>query len=413
MDQFQVPNFPHATPNASTTYENETWPTTTVAADQPMDTVMVNPARIQTYLTIVTGLFCNVMAVVVYTRPGCGRRLTPFTLLITTLSWVDLAAMLSYLVRKGVNAVIADATHPAYCDLFGFLTNFYPIASGCMTALLSVERYTALVKPFKYQNLFAVTKVRCMTMVMLCMSALIASLPFLRIGSYQRVLYHGVMSCKLFWQPSETATYCVHFVIYSTCGWSLLAIVIACNVRVVFELFRMKRKVAAMVPGFQMYQGREVRFVRTTLATTLLFVICWLPWMVTFTLMKLGIKTTLVGDILASHLLLANHTLDPIVFLVSKNSVRSKVLQLIGRSRDGVIGIYSLTPFTASSDPKKGASTAGRNHTTAETQTTAMNTPQPPCQSSARVHDIFITTFPQWRNVLDLRDATNNGSDMV
>lgn len=146
-----------------------------------------NADKVQTYVIVAVGLLFNFTALVVYTKAGCNRRRTTPVMLITTLAWMDCLAILSYIGRSGLKPLIRDDQPQVYCNIFGFITNFYPFASGFIVMLMSVERYTALVTPYRYHRRFTKFRTTGAVLFLVCAAALIGALPFFGVGSYQRV----------------------------------------------------------------------------------------------------------------------------------------------------------------------------------------------------------------------------------
>ncbi|XP_041463323.1 prostaglandin E2 receptor EP2 subtype-like [Lytechinus variegatus] len=312
-----------------------------------------NAGKIQTYTIVALGILLNFITLVMYTKTGCSRRrrTTPI-MLITALAWIDSLAILSYLGRTGLKPVLHRDKPRIYCNIFGFITNFYPFASGFVVTLMSVERYTALVTPYRYHKIFTHCRTGGAVVFLMLAAAFIGALPLFGIGSYERVPFHGLLMCKLFWKPGDSLLSNVQFAIYITSGWGLLLTVIACNGSVIAELVKMRRKITAMYPGLKGYTGVEVRFVKTTLLVTIVFIACWLPWMIYITYTRIGLRGKMWSDLISHRFLLANHTLDPVVFLLTQKSTPTRLRRIFRcfRRMSGKIDPKKSTTCTSISE---------------------------------------------------------------
>ncbi|XP_038059844.1 prostacyclin receptor-like [Patiria miniata] len=305
------------------------WIPDTNATDDPGSVGAVNLANtIQTYCIVFIGLFLNILAAVAWSKPGCSRRhRTCATITRATLVWVDLLSITGYIIRGGLTPVLKQFNYDLYCDIFGFTNITFSLTSGFIAGVMSVDRFGALTSPFTYRARFTPRRITVVILLLVIFSTIVGSLPFVGIGSYHTVDYfHGKTVCKLAWYPDEPPLFVLHFAVYQVVGWCLLLVVVMCNVGVIRTLLSMKKHVAsAGTQPSNMDTKQEVRFVRTMMLITLFFALCWVPWMITTILIKVGSETTLQGDLLATRLLLANSAFDPLIFMVTSEALCSRV----------------------------------------------------------------------------------------
>ncbi|XP_022103498.1 rhodopsin, GQ-coupled-like [Acanthaster planci] len=290
---------------------------------------------IQTYCILSSGFLLNLIAAFTWTRPGClPRQRTCPTIIRAALVWVDLLSITGYIIRGGLTPALKSFNYNLFCDIFGFTNTMFSLTSGMIAGVMSVDRFAALSTPFKYKSRFTPRRITLAILLAVVLSALVGSLPFLGIGSYRPIdHFHGTTVCKLNWFPNERPLFLLHFALYQVVGWFLVVVVVLSNVGVIRTLLNMRRHVAAagtQPPNID--RKREVRFVRTMMLITLFFGFCWVPWMITTILTKVGSKTTLEGDVFVTRLLLANSAFDPLIFMVTSEVFCSRLRDKAGQA---------------------------------------------------------------------------------
>ncbi|XP_070567329.1 oxytocin receptor-like [Ptychodera flava] len=238
-----------------------------------------------------------------------------------------------------------------FCYLSVFTNGLLPFASGFTATLMSIERCLALTLPIYYQS--HVTRRATISAVVLAMTLVvfINGMPFLGIGSFHDTDVDGQVNCKYMWVPKSSSGELVHFSMYIVCGMAMVFITVFCNVVVIRVLYGMRNKVHPLsvnAPGNHqdgnnsagdaegnrqrlVDHSRQVRFAKMMIVIAVAFTVCWLPWMITIILKKGGVATSFEGEQLASRMLLANHAIDPFIYVMMWKSMRRRVARAFAR----------------------------------------------------------------------------------
>ena len=167
------------------------------------------------------------------------------------------------------------------CNFQGVSTMFASLASGIFASVMATDRLLAIWKPYIYRQHVTVKK----TLITICATWLIALfiglLPLVGVGDFVRNLT-GTF-CTVNWfakRPADQA----YSIVYASIGIVLVVVVVICNIQITVSLFRIKRKRQEMVSAMRLTDATsrktEMQLVKSVGAISVLFVICWFPFMV-------------------------------------------------------------------------------------------------------------------------------------
>lgn len=220
------------------------------------------------------------------------------------------------------------------CDFQGVMSLFCSISSGSVAALLAVDRFFAVTKPFLYRSQITVRLVETLILCAVLLSLAVSLLPTFGFGSFQMNLTGTY--CTINWFSTSTK-HIVYSYMYACIGLGLVAAIVTVNIIVIVSLLSERRKktkifnadlsstittpqgksennslgnvempqlragqqssVPTSAPSIhsitrsyqvsrrvQFYKqtNLEVRAVKLSIAISVVFLFCWVPFMVSF-----------------------------------------------------------------------------------------------------------------------------------
>uniref|UniRef100_A0A8C3AT21 B1 bradykinin receptor n=1 Tax=Cyclopterus lumpus TaxID=8103 RepID=A0A8C3AT21_CYCLU len=220
---------------------------------------------------------------------------------------------------KLVNAVI----------IINFYTSIYTLA------MISVDRYLALVKPMKARwlrrTLYA--KVVCS---ILWIFAVILSVPTIVHRKVKFIEELETMSCILDYSH-DSSWKLAHQILMNVVGFLLPVLVIVFSSGNIINVLIQRRKSAAF------HETNDTKTTALVYAVTLLFLLCWGPFQV-FTFLdilcdvqaldeKLWFHTLDIGGQVSVYLAFLNSALNPLLYVFSGQYFRRKVSAIYTRTR--------------------------------------------------------------------------------
>ncbi|KAJ2954578.1 hypothetical protein O0L34_g2870 [Tuta absoluta] len=292
------------------------------------------------------GIIGNAIAIVAL-RTGERRvRNRKHLLLLTSLAANDLLALVGMMCSMVVAEQIPWVKNTQiYCGVRVVLRGF-GIGSVCIAVTMALERYLALTRPFLYQKQVTYYVIRTALLVSWCWALLLTCGPIFGLGAYWDdktcIRYRNAKT------PSEQA----YAYFYVTFGTFLCIILVYCNLAVIQALYAITaprngaqpvvRRVSksscrqrqrsvnngTIVFHHNAATAEEVAFSRLMATLSVLFMICWLPQMVTSALyLALGRpwwdgRLLRVMTVAADMLMLLNYVLDPFLYVLMRQRRR-------------------------------------------------------------------------------------------
>ena len=258
---------------------NDTWPY--VPLDPKQGLIL--------FLIALPGTLANVVAFITTWKLIRIQAVAP-NYLILALNFTDfygicfctLPTLLCYLFKDWVGG-------DTMCNYQGVSTIFASLGSGIFATVMAVDRLLAVWKPFVYKKHVTVQKTMIIVVVTWILALFIAVLPLAGVGDYVRNLTGTY--CTVNWFAESTADR-FYSVFYAVLGILLVIVVVLCNIRIGISLYQMKRK-RLRLHGFAAAdknrnqpnenitsQKNEMQLVKSIGAISILFIICWFPFMV-------------------------------------------------------------------------------------------------------------------------------------
>lgn len=288
------------------------------------------------------GIFGNVAALVILeirrrrdSKTDGNRRRALFHVLITALVVTDLAGtcLVSPLVQlsysQNTTLVGMLPKGQPVCRYFGLTMTFFSLATMSLLFTMALERCLAIGYPYLYSR-HVTRKCAYITIPLVyLLSALFCLLPFAEFGKY--VQYCPGTWCFIDMNPERTVDR-VYANLYATVMLVLVLAIVACNLFVVYQLFRMyqrrrrngsimvhtrpksERKAASM--------AEEVEHLILLVFMTIIFIICTMPLVIRVYLNSIGTrKESHQVDLIALRFISVNSIIDPWVFILLSPSV--------------------------------------------------------------------------------------------
>lgn len=212
--------------------------------------------------------------------------------------------------------------------------NFY--TSMYMLAMISVDRYLALVKTMETRRLRRTlyAKVVC---VILWLFGLSMSVPTMVLRKVQFLETYETLSCILDYPEGDHTWKVAHQILLNVIGFVLpILVIVFCSVNIVRTLNNRRQTV-----NFQASNDRKATAL--VYAVTLLFLLCWGPFQL-FTFLDTLCDAKLLDEALWFHALdighqvsvyvaFLNSALNPLLYVFSGQYFRRKVISIYRRAR--------------------------------------------------------------------------------
>ncbi|XP_067145319.1 prostaglandin E2 receptor EP2 subtype-like [Centruroides vittatus] len=291
------------------------------------------------YLLGVGGNVCA-LALLAKARAGANEK---HALMLRCLSVGDLLALLGSFALMYARLYLDPrrVATSVFCALRVLLRTF-GLWSGCVAAVMAVERYLALARPFLYHKHITYKVIKRVILATWMVALALVCLPLMGFGLY----YDG--------QATDGRPVCVRYrfarsakdVAYAYLmlgfGLSLCLIMAGCNLAVVKVLCRIGAKKWQAGAGrtvvrkesnelaFDHVTAEEVAFAKLMIVFCIFFVVCWLPQMVTIVMAQADPEGEERPFYRVADVLLAtNFSLDPIVYVLSRRAHREGLKRML------------------------------------------------------------------------------------
>ena len=186
----------------------------------------------------------------------------------------------------------------AMCNFQSVSTMFASLASGVLATAMATDRLLAIGKPFLYRRFVTRGKTFITITLTWGFSFLIAILPLAGKGFFVRNLTGTY--CTINWFAKHTGNQ-IYAVFYAILGILLISIVVFCNIKIVLYLIEAKAKRGELHGLGRTTEGNrnkaEMQLAKSVGAISVLFVICWFPFMVSrlsFCILYISNKSSMV-----------------------------------------------------------------------------------------------------------------------
>lgn len=294
------------------------------------------------------GIIGNTIAIIALRRGERRVRNRKHLLLLTSLAANDVVALVGMMCTMVVTEQVPGVSSKQWLCVTRVVLRVFGIGSVCIAVTMALERYLALTRPFLYQKQVTYYVIRMALLLSWLWAALLTCAPVFGLGLY----YDPRRGKCLRYREAQSATDFAYAIIYVIFGTLLCVILVYCNLAVIRALYAITAPRAGGQPVVRRVSksscrqrqrslnsgnnlqsmnhnaatAEEVAFSRLMATLSVLFMICWLPQLVTSALyLSLGPpawpRLGLLGD-LSDVLMLLNYVLNPILYVLMRQRRR-------------------------------------------------------------------------------------------
>ncbi|XP_014089457.1 prostaglandin D2 receptor [Bactrocera oleae] len=320
-------------------------------------------------IVLLLGVIGNLLALIILARKKATKN-SKYTLMLRCLASNNLIGLLGMLTTMLLKTYVPEDKFKAYvrwdCTL-KVLCRFFGLSSGCIAAVMAIERWMALARPFIYHKHITYELVRKTINSLVLIAVVITFLPFIGFGAYidesdpENPKCLRYRDAEGFWNK----TYSVLFMLF---GSLLCVVIVACNLfvtRVLCFIGRtrttkrhmhydlanrekgsMNRIEGEPSSGSSLYHHSnsvtmtadaspdEIKFAKLMAYLSISFVICWMPQMIAIPMAILPNRVPKAHPffILADVLMALHFTSDPYIYVLSRTK-HSYILGFFKRCR--------------------------------------------------------------------------------
>ncbi|XP_072037793.1 G-protein coupled receptor 161-like [Amphiura filiformis] len=203
--------------------------------DLPFDSLVARAVCVS--FVMVLALAGNTIIIAVIVRTEALRNITG--LFLVNLAIADLCVIL-FTMPFIIDVAIWGQWRftESWCTACGFLEELFTAASIATLALISYDRYVAIVKPLHYQQLITPLRAGLVLVYIWFHSTVLASLPLFNFAEYSYV--RDVGACTVNW---KTATLGLTIAINLFCYFIPLAVILICYSKIFIVARKVKRQV--------------------------------------------------------------------------------------------------------------------------------------------------------------------------
>ncbi|XP_055841980.1 prostaglandin D2 receptor [Episyrphus balteatus] len=311
------------------------------------------------FLFFILGVLGNFLALVILARKRTSKN-SKYTLMLRCLSTNNLIGLMGMLTQLLLKLYLPESILADFVRLrcIGLVVwRFFGLSSGCIAAVMALERWMALAKPFIYHKHITLHVVRQTIHVLIAVATVITFLPFVGFGVY---FNEKTRQCQRY-REAETLWDKSYAVLFLAFGCLLCVVIVACNLFVTRVLcFIGRSKTLTHSRNYKavnrekdndvntaLYQSNsaantttspdEIKFAKLMTYLSISFVICWMPQMVSIVLALK--ENPLPKDHwffgLADILMALHFTSDPYVYVLSRTK-QPVVMNYVKRWRCGL-----------------------------------------------------------------------------
>ncbi|XP_028174516.1 prostaglandin E2 receptor EP2 subtype isoform X1 [Ostrinia furnacalis] len=314
----------------------------------PSNTTVPHRHDARMFMTVIKvvyaiGIFGNATAIIALRWGERRVRNRKHLLLLTSLAANDLVALMGMMCAMVVAEHVPGARNTQVYCAARVVLRVFGIGSVCIAVTMALERYLALTRPFLYQKQVTYFVIRMALLVSWFWAAVLTCAPVFGLGLYYDENTHTCIRYREAVNPVDF-TYAAFYVAFGTL---LCLILVYCNLAVIQALYSITAPRAGDQPVVRRVSrsscrqrslnastgskpslhhnaatAEEVAFSRLMATLSVLFMICWLPQMVTSALyLALGPaswkKLTTLAK-LSDMLMLLNYVLNPILYVLMR-----------------------------------------------------------------------------------------------
>lgn len=288
------------------------------------------PITYQVILTVnyLLGIFGNLLALSFLWQSKSKPYNAKHRLMLRCLASNDLAAGLGMMTLMYMKLYLPLEISSAkwFCQI-KVMWRIFGLGSGCVAIVMAVERCLALTKPFFYQKHVTVKHLKVCIFGLWTAVVILVSLPLFGFGLY----WGPCNTCKRY-KDAETAKDIAYAYLYFSFGVLLTVSMVLANLSVVRTLCYksdshgrggnpLVRRVSRNASlTYNAATKEELAFGKVMVLLSVMFILCWVPQLVSLPLVQLRREAPSTKQILKiTDLLLALHfTIDPYFYVLQR-----------------------------------------------------------------------------------------------
>ncbi|KAM3956454.1 rhodopsin, GQ-coupled [Aphomia sociella] len=289
------------------------------------------------------GIIGNAAAIIALRKGERRVRNRKHLLLLTSLAANDLVALVGMMCAMIVSEHVPEVKEMRVFCAIRVVLRVFGIGSVCIAVTMALERYLALTRPFLYQKQVTYYVIRMALLVSWFWAAVLTCAPVFGLGIYYN---KDKAQCVRYRNATESVDF-AYAIFYVSFGTMLCIVLVYCNLAVIKALYAITAPRAGGQPVVRRVSksscrqrersinsgnnlhlhhnaatAEEVAFSRLMATLSVLFMICWLPQMVTSALyLSLGPSQWHKLESLSAlsdMLMLLNYVLDPILYVLMR-----------------------------------------------------------------------------------------------
>uniref|UniRef100_W8B449 Prostacyclin receptor n=3 Tax=Ceratitis capitata TaxID=7213 RepID=W8B449_CERCA len=320
-------------------------------------------------IVLMLGVIGNSLALIILARKKATKN-SKYTLMLRCLASNNLIGLLGMLSTMLLKIYIPEDKFKAYvrwdCTL-KVLCRFFGLSSGCIAAVMAIERFMALARPFIYHKHITYELVRKTINSLVLIAVVITFLPFTGFGAYIDESDPENPKC-LRYRDAEGFWNKAYSVLFMLFGILLCVVIVGCNLFVTrvlcfigrtrttkrhmhYDLVNREKGSTSRIEGdpnsgSALYHHSnsvtmtadaspdEIKFAKLMAFLSISFVICWMPQLIAIPLAILPNRVPKAHPffILADVLMALHFTSDPYIYVLSRTK-HSYILGCIKRCR--------------------------------------------------------------------------------
>lgn len=248
-------------------------------------------------------------------------------------------ALLGMFILYNFQIYLPEHVYTQYTRIFcafRVVWRFFGFNSGCIAVVMATERWLALTKPFTYRKFVTETVILKVLIGFCVFAAVLSCLPLFGFGLYFDA---DKNVCQRYREATEPIDVGYAFTFFSfgnktndicnSIGFSLQSFhsipgtliviwIVACNLSVTNELYRVKTNRCSINPLIARSK-EEIRFAKLMNILSLSFIICWLPQMACILIAQFwGHEERLHRNFcrIADLLMVSHFIIDPYIYVL-------------------------------------------------------------------------------------------------
>ena len=237
-------------------------------------------------LMFASGVFGNVLAILVLSRSSKEHKQTVFYRLVGALAVTDLFGTCA--ISPITLAVYANNLKwvggDSLCEYEGFMMIFAGFATIFIVGAMAVDRYIAIKHPFFYDKHISFNKAKYLILTLWLLAAFMGSLPLMGLGDNVKQ-FPG--SWCFFTFVSRQLKNQIFAYFYASMGLFVIGVTAVSNAFVTLVLLKMRRKaIRNMNLSNTRRHDSELQMMILLLGILVIFSTCWCPLMVSFAVFR-------------------------------------------------------------------------------------------------------------------------------